>query len=163
MEGLYIAGSTSQWLTDNTEGFLLKYTFDGSSAPGPIEIHDLGVIDPDGILLVSWTTAIDPDGYIEGYELEWDTTPRFDWADRLSRIPSPYVTVRDLPDGTYYLRARARDNASLFGPWSPIQTINVSIVYPPLDPLLAPLILLGGLGLIVVIVVVLFVKHRIEE
>ncbi len=70
IDDLYIAGTTYDWLTDDSNGFLVKYNSDGSSAPGPIELLDLDDANQDGAFSVSWTGAIDPDGTIAGYELQ---------------------------------------------------------------------------------------------
>lgn len=164
INGLYIAGTTYDWLTDDPNGFLVKYSFDGSSAPGPIELSDVEDIDQDGTFVVSWTEALDPDGTITGYELQMARSPIFSWYNITWTTTQTTFTVNDRTDGFYYFRVRARDNASLYGPWSNIQGINVTtIMTPSINPWLALIILALGAGIMAVILLVLVIRRwRIE-
>ncbi|MFX1562643.1 MAG: hypothetical protein ACFFDP_04990 [Promethearchaeota archaeon] len=164
IDSLYIAGTTNFWLTDEANGFLVKYNLDGSSAPGPIELQELEDPDHDGTFSASWTEALDPDGTIAGYELQMARSPIFSWYNITWTTTQTTFTVTDRTDGLYYFRVRARDNASLHGPWSNIQGINVTIILmPSINPWLAPIILALGAGIMVTIILVLFIRRwRIE-
>ncbi len=159
LEHFYFSGTTSGWLTNSTNGFLVKFDSDGASAPGPIALPSVNPINPYGFFITSWTPAYDPDGVIEDYELQMDSTPSFNRPDITWIINSTNVLVSNLPLGTYYFRVRARDNASLYGPWSNLGTAVVSLIPPTVfNPWLAPTILV--LGLLVIIALTLFFAIR---
>jgi hypothetical protein len=164
VDGLYIAGATYDWLTDDTNGFLVKYNSDGSSTPGPIELLDLEDANQDGTFTVSWTEAIDPDGTIDGYELQMARSPLFSWYNITWTTTQTTFTVTDRTDGLYYFRVRARDNDSLYGPWSNIQGINITtIMIPSINPWLAPIILAVGASAMIAIIIILVIRRwRIE-
>jgi len=164
IDSLYIAGTTFDWLTADSNGFLVKYNSDGSSAPGPIELLDLEDADRDGAFYVSWTAAIDPDGTIAGYELQMAKSPLFSWYNITWTTTQTSFTVTDLTDGLYYFRVRARDNASFYGSWSNVQGINIVIIMTPsINPWLAPIILAIGAGTMFAIIIILVIRRwRIE-
>ncbi|MFX1539839.1 MAG: hypothetical protein ACFFBX_03565 [Promethearchaeota archaeon] len=159
LENFYFSGTTDGWLTNSTNGFLVRFNPDGASAPGPIALLGVNSINPYGSFITSWTHAFDPDGLIEDYELQMDTSPNFNRPDITWIINSTNVLVSNLPLGTYYFRVRARDNTSLSGPWSNLGTAIVSLIPPTVfNPWLAPTILV--LGLLVIIALTLFFAIR---
>jgi hypothetical protein len=163
VDSLYIVGQTTGWITNTTNSFLLKFGFDGSSAPGPIELEPFTLIDY-GRFQASWTQAIDPDGTITGYELQMATSPIFDWYEITWTTTNTSFHVTGLEEGLYYFRVRARDSSVLYGPWSNIQGLNVTLIPgPSINPWLAPTILLLGSGAIVAIIVIMAIRRRVDN
>jgi hypothetical protein len=159
LDNFYFSGTTINWLTNSTNGFLVKINSDGASAPGPVAILHVNPLNPYGSFITSWTLAYDPDGVIEDYELQMDTTPSFNRPDITWIINTTSILVSNLPIGTYYFRVRALDNASLYGPWSNLGTATVSLIPPTVfNPWLAPTILV--LGLLVIVALTLFISIR---
>ncbi len=163
VDSLYIVGQTTGWITNTTNSFLLKVGFDGSSAPGPIELRPLTLID-SGFYNASWTPAFDPDGTVTGYELQMATSPTFDWYEITWTTTNTSFLVTGLEAGLYYFRVRSRDSSILYGPWSNIQGLNVSLITSPsINPWLAPAILLFGTGAIVSIIVIVTIRRRADN
>ncbi len=159
IDSLYVSGTTEGWLTKSTNGFLIKFGFDGESAPGPIALIESSSVSTFGSFIVSWTPAYDPDGSVEDYELQMDTSPIFDRPDITWIVNDTSLLVTNRPVGTYYFRVRARDNTNLYGPWSNVATVSVVLLPPTLfNPWLAPTILI--LGVLIMIAVILFVSVR---
>ena len=156
----YISGTTSEWLTDSTNGFLVKMSFDGETAPGPIELLEPNILNPYGTLILSWTQAFDADGAIDGYELQMDTTPLFDIPDRTWNVNATSLLLSNHPVGTYYFRVRARDNTNLFGSWSNILSVTIALIPPTLfNPWLAPMVLLMGALILIALILCVFIRR----
>ncbi|MFX0168203.1 MAG: fibronectin type III domain-containing protein [Candidatus Hodarchaeota archaeon] len=159
VDSLYFAGATSGWLTPSTNGFLVKFSLDGASAPGPVELTKITLLNPYGSFIVPWTPAFDPDGVIEDYELQMDTTPLFDRPDITWIINATSHIIYNRPIGTYYFRVRARDNQDLYGPWSNVAMVIIELVPPVLfNPWLAPAVL--ALGILIILAGFLFTIIR---
>ena len=159
LEGLFFSGTTSEWLTESTNGFACKFSFDGKGSAGLVGILDIIYLNPYGSFVVPWTIAIDPDGNIADYELQMDTTSLFERPMITWRVNQTSVAVTNLQIGTYYFRVRAFDNDSNSGPWSNIVTVSVTLVPPTVfNPWLAPAILV--LTVFVLLAVFLFVSIR---
>ncbi len=156
----YLAGTTSDWLSESTNGFLVKLGFDGETSPGPIELLEPNFLNPYGTLILSWTQAFDADGTIDVYELQMDTTPLFDIPDRTWNVNATSLLLSNHPVGTYYFRVRARDNSNLFGPWSNIIIVNVALIPPTLfNPWLAPLVLIMGSLILIALILCVFIRR----
>ena len=159
VDGFYFSGTTREWLTDSTNGFLVKFGMDGTSAPGPIQMTPISIIDSFGNFIVSWTAAFDPYGTVVDYELQMDATPLFDRPDITWAVNGTSQIVYNRPIGIYYFRVRARDRHGLFGPWSNIQMVTVILVPPMLfNPWLAPAVLL--LGILIILAGLLYIALR---
>ncbi|MDO8055481.1 MAG: hypothetical protein Q6361_01340 [Candidatus Hermodarchaeota archaeon] len=159
VDGFYFSGTTSDWLTDSTNGFLVKIGMDGTSAPGPIEMRSISIIDPYGTLGVSWTAAFDPNGTVVDYELQMDTVPLFDRPDIIWAVNGTSQIIYNRPIGIYYFRVRARDQHGLFGPWSNIQMVTITLIPPMLfNPWLALAVLL--LGILIILAGLLYIAIR---
>lgn len=159
LEGLFFSGTTSEWLTESTNGFACKFSFDGKGSAGLVGILDIIYLNPYGSFVVPWTIAIDPDGNIADYELQMDTTSLFERPMITWRVNQTSVAVTNLQIGTYYFRVRAFDNDSNSGPWSNIVSVSVTLVPPTVfNPWLAPAILV--LTVFVLLAVFLFVSIR---
>ncbi|MFW9935474.1 MAG: fibronectin type III domain-containing protein [Candidatus Thorarchaeota archaeon] len=157
----YFAGTTSGWLGDTTNGFLVKFGFDGETSPGPVELLPPTILNPYGTLLISWNQAFDGDGTIDGYELQMDVTPLFDIPDRTWNVNATSQLLSNHPLGTYYFRIRARDNLNILGPWSNIITVTISLVPPTLfNPWLAPMVLLLGSLILVALLLYIYIRRR---
>jgi len=160
LDGIYVAGTTSGWLTGGADGFLTKYHLDGSATPGPVQLQSMPPTVTTNILTLTWTSAHDPDGHIAGYELQADTTPTFYWPAITWTTNDTSIQVTGLHDGVYYFRVRARDDNGLYGPWSNIQKVAITIPpTPSIDPWLAPTILTIGAFIMATIAVVISI-HR---
>ncbi len=159
LDGLFFSGTTSEWLTESTNGFACKFSFDGKGSAGPVAILDIIYLNPYGSFVVPWTIAVDPDGNIADYELQMDTTSLFERPMITWRDNQTSVAVTNLQIGTYYFRVRAFDNDSNSGPWSNIVSVSVTLVPPTVfNPWLAPAILV--LAVFVLLAVFLFVSIR---
>lgn len=157
----YITGSTSDWLTQSTNGFLMKYGAAGEVSPGPVELFEPTFLNLYGSLILAWSQAFDSNGTIEGYELQMDTTPFFNIPDRTWNVNATNLVLSNHPPGTYYFRVRARDHTSLFGPWSNLIQVTISLVPPTLfNPWLAPLVLVLGILVVVAITLWIFIRQR---
>jgi hypothetical protein len=158
-DGLFFSGTTSEWLTASTNGFVCKFGFDGKSTPGPVAILDVIYLNPYGSFVVPWTIATDPDGNIADYELQMDTMDLFERPMITWRVNQTSVALTNLQIGTYFFRVRAFDNESNSGHWSNIVTVSVTLVPPTVfNPWLAPAIL--ALAIFVLMAVFLFVSIR---
>jgi hypothetical protein len=159
VDGIYFTGTTNGWLTDSSNGFLTKFGIDGTSAPGPIEMTPITQVGLSGTFTVAWTPAYDPNGLVIDYELQMDTTPIFDRPDITWAVNGTGQTVYNRPIGIYYFRVRARDQEGLFGPWSNIQMVTVTLVPPAFfNPWLAPAVLL--LGILLILAGLLYIAIR---
>lgn len=159
IDSIYFSGFTHSWLTSYDNGFLVKFSLDGESAPGLIAITEITLLNPYGSFVVSWTTAVDPDGTIEDYELQMDTSPLFDRPDITWVVNATNLLITNRPVGTYYFRVRARDNTDLYGSWSNVASVTVTLIPPTLfNPWMAPIILL--LATLVITAILLFVVIR---
>ncbi len=157
----YFAGTTMGWLGDTTNGFLVKFGFDGETSPGPVELLPPTILNPYGTLIISWAQAYDGDGTIDGYELQMDTTPLFDIPDRTWNENATNQLLSNPPIGTYYFRVRARDNSNLLGPWSNTITVTISLIPPTLfNPWLAPMVLLLGSLILIALLMCIFIRRR---
>ncbi|MFX1576939.1 MAG: fibronectin type III domain-containing protein [Promethearchaeota archaeon] len=160
-DGYYFAGSTRGWLTPLTNGFFVKYGADGEVSPGPVELFEPTFLNPYGSLILSWTQAFDPNSTIDGYELQMDSTPFFNIPDRTWNVNTTNLVLSNHPPGTYYFRLRARDHTPLFGPWSNLIEVTISLVPPALfNPWLAPLVLVLGILVVVAITLWIFIRQR---
>ncbi len=163
VDGLYVSGETDGWLVGGNDGFLVKYDFDGAGPPGPISLYNPGNVSNDGKIPLSWTQPFNQGVSVSGYELQMDNSPLFFWPDAPWTTSQPNYTATLDSEGTYYFRVRAYNSAGLFGPWSNIQNITVTfLVFPPINPWLAPLILLASTGLIIAIMITLFIYRRLR-
>ncbi|MHA3964616.1 MAG: fibronectin type III domain-containing protein [Candidatus Thorarchaeota archaeon SMTZ1-45] len=102
--------------------------------PSTPTLHDPGTSDDDGVFLLNWTASVDPDGYIDRYEIEMSDTSWFTvilgrWN---SSIDEKVITVYN--NDTYYFRVRAVDDYGTKGFWSFPQSINVVIVEDTVAP-----------------------------
>ena len=160
VDGLYLAGATNGWLVGEGDGVLVKWRFNGTSAPGPIAL-DAPEVDYDGAFPVSWSNASDPDGAIAEYELQMSTSPDFGGSNTAWTTMSTSFPIEALLEGSYYFRARAQDDAGLFGPWSNTETVTVTLPPTlPLNPWLAPIILVIAVGVMATVGVMLTIRHR---
>jgi hypothetical protein len=96
--------------------------------PSTPTLHDPGTSDDDGVFLLNWTVASDPDGYIDHYEIEmadssWFTTILDQWT-----VFTDEHVINVFNNDTYYFRVRAVDDYGTKGFWSWTQSINVVIV-----------------------------------
>jgi hypothetical protein len=160
VNGHYFAGTTSEWLTESTNGFLVKFGVDGETTPGPVELQEALFLNPYGSLILSWTTAFTVNDTIDIYELQMDTTPFFNIPDRTWNVNSTSLVFSSLAIGTYYFRVRARDQINLFGPWSNVVAVTITLVPPTLfNPWLAPMALLLGILIIIALILWLFIRR----
>ncbi|MFW9830993.1 MAG: fibronectin type III domain-containing protein, partial [Candidatus Thorarchaeota archaeon] len=160
-DSIYFSGTINNWLSSHDSGFLVKFGLDGESAPGPVAIHDVSLLSPYGSFVLEWTSALDPDGFIEDYELQMDTSPNFYRPDITWMVNTTYQFITNLPYGTYYFRVRACDNSNLYGPWSNIMVVIAALIPPTLfNPWLAPAILLLGTLVIVAIILFMVIRRR---
>jgi len=160
VDGLYLAGATNGWLIGEGDGILVKWRFNGTSAPGPI-LLDGPQVDYDGAFPISWSSAFDPDGAIVEYELQMSASSDFAGANTTWTTAGTSFLIEALPEGRYYFRAHAQDDAGLFGPWSNTETVTVTILpAPPLNPWLAPIILVIAIGVMTTVGVMLTIRHR---
>ncbi len=158
--GHYFSGITSGWLTESTNGFLVKIGNNGETSPGPVELLEPTILNPYGSLILSWTNALDADGTIDIYEIQMDTTPFFHIPDRTWNVNTTSLLLSNHPPGTYNFRVRARDNNNLFSPWSNIITVTITLVPPTLfNPWLAPLILTLGILIIMALILWIFIRR----
>jgi hypothetical protein len=163
VDGLYISGETEGWLVGGRDGFLAKFDFDGAGSPGPITLANPGEIDTDGSIPMSWTEPFNPSESVAGYELQMDNSPLFLWPDVPWSTAQPSYTVTLETEGTYYFRVRPYNSGGLYGPWSNIQNITVQFhIFPPIDPWLAPLILIVSAVVLALITIILFVYRRLR-
>jgi hypothetical protein len=156
----YLTGTTSDWLSDSTNGFLVKIGIDGETGPGPIELLEPIFLNPYGSLILSWTQAFDAHAAIDLYELQMDSTPYFTIPDQTWNINATSLLLSNHPIGTYYFRVRARDQTNLFGPWSNVIMVTVTLVPPTLfNPWIAPSVLIIGMLIGVAIVLWVFIRR----
>ncbi len=156
----YFSGTTSDWLTESTNGFLIKFGFNGETSPGPVELLEPTFLNLYGTLILSWTHALDADSTIDVYELQMDTTPLFDIPDRTWNVNATDLLLSNHPVGTYYFRVRARDNANLFGPWSNVITVTITLIPPTLfNPWLAPTVLILGTLILIALLLCVFIRR----
>ncbi len=78
-------------------------------------------------------TATDPDGDSISYQFEWGDGSLSDWSSYISSGASVQMEHSWLSEGTYNLKAKAKDKYGLESGWSTGYTINISIV-PNLPP-----------------------------
>lgn len=160
VDGLYLAGATNGWLVGEGDGVLVKWRFNGTSAPGPIEL-DAPEVDYDGAFPLSWSSASDPGGAIVEYELQMSTSPDFRGPNTAWTTTSTSFLIEALLEGKYYFRARAQNDAGLFGPWSNTETVTVTVLpAQPLNPWLAPIILVIAVGVMATVGITLTIRHR---
>jgi hypothetical protein len=102
--------------------------------PSTPSLSDPGTSDDDGVFLLNWTSASDPDGYIARYEIEMSDTSGFTTiVDRWnSSIDEKVINVFN--NDTYYFRVRSVDDYGTKGFWSNSQWINVVIVVDVVGP-----------------------------
>jgi hypothetical protein len=156
----YLTGTTSDWLSDSTNGFLVKFGIDGETGPGPVELLEPIFLNLYGSLILSWTQAFTAHVAIDIYELQMDGTPYFAIPDQTWNINATSLLLSNHPIGTYYFRVRARDQTNLFGPWSNIIMVTVTLVPPTLfNPWIAPLVLIMGTLIGVAIMLWVFIRR----
>lgn len=159
-DGHYLTGTTSDWLSESTTGFLVKFGIDGETGPGPIELYEPVSLNPYGSLILSWTTAFTAYAPIDIYELQMDSTPYFSIPDQTWNLNATNLLLSNHPLGTYYFRVRARDQSNLFGPWSNVVIVTVTLVPPTLfNPWVAPLVLTMGILIGVAVVLWVFIRR----
>jgi hypothetical protein len=160
-DGHYFAGYTLGWITLFANGFLVKYGVEGEVGPGPVELFEPTFLNLYGSLMLSWTQAFDPNGTIDGYELQMDSTAFFNIPDRTWNVNITNLVLSNHPPGTYYFRVRARDHTFLFGPWSNLIEVTISLVPPALfNPWLAPLVLVLGTLVVVALTLWILIRQR---
>lgn len=156
----FLAGTTLGWLSDSTNGFLVKFGIDGETGPGPVELLEPVFLNLYGSLILSWTQAFDAHAAIDLYELQMDSTPYFTIPDQTWNLNATSLLLSNHPIGTYYFRVRARDQTNLFGPWSNVIMVTVTLVPPTLfNPWIAPLVLIMGMLIGVAIVLWVFIRR----
>lgn len=161
VDGLYLAGATNGWLVGEGDGVLVKWSFNGTSTPGPIQLGAPGEVDYDGTFPLSWSNTSDPNGAIPEYRLQMSTSPDFQGFNTTWTTTSTSFLIEGLGEGSYHFRVRAQDDAGLNGPWSNTETVTVTIPPAlPLNPWLAPVILVIAVGVMATAVIVFTIRRR---
>ncbi|MFC2058568.1 hypothetical protein ACFLTS_02855 [Chloroflexota bacterium] len=127
-------GNTGAW--SDSWSFTIDTT--GPSAPNLTSPADAVVI-ADRQPMLHWEHVTDPSG-LETYVVEVDNDPNFDpammtaWGFTYNSMNMTLV----LPDGTYWWRVRADDNAGNEGAWSEVWTFTVDGTPPEAPDLVSP-------------------------
>ncbi|MEM2619620.1 MAG: Ig-like domain-containing protein, partial [Candidatus Hadarchaeales archaeon] len=120
------------------------FTVDTVPPPAPSLISPgNGTLTNDNTPTFEWNTVIDPSG-IRYYELNYARDPTFTenlqivLCDPFYNPPYTLPSDKALPDGTWYWRVRASDDAGNWGEWSEVWTFTVDTSPPPVPSLLLP-------------------------
>jgi hypothetical protein len=115
-------------------------------------LNDLGHNTTTGIFLTNWTESTDPDGSVQGYELQMSNDPDFSIIlQEWSTTDLQYNVTVSLSDH-YFFRVRAIDNYGGPSFWSNVEDIFAILPTPPPPPNLGPVLLIAGIAIIIIVV-----------
>lgn len=76
---------------------------------------------------LDWTDAIEDSGWAVTYQVQVDSDTIFSPAEIDVSVSTSTYQITSLPPGTHYWRARARDAAGNYGPWSATWSFNILV------------------------------------
>jgi len=125
-EGIYYLNVTADDLAGNSNKRSIIFTIDKTKPPVP----SLFSPEDDSIVVTNtpafvWSGVIDELSGLACYEIQVDDNPDF-MSLNWSSSPTGNTTISSaLPDGTYYWRVRAVDNAGNTGDWSEVWSFTI--------------------------------------